>query len=765
MMFMGPQKYNHRQLVKDLRAGDEDVCIFALRTVIQLEQGNLKGVSAIAELRSAIDGARGAWSEETAFYADRAQAHLDALEKSFLHPDELVEEDLSTAEIDLDDLASGDPDQVLRCLEMIRLQQETSARSRLLSMIRDAEDPELLVALLDALAVTGEATNLFELRRLDDHANRRVRATYVDCLAALAEDAATLERMVSPFLQDKDGTVRSRAVCHLGPADFSAVSAAAERTMASKEVVDRAALAEAMAAIESDEILPFLRKLCEDPEDTVRLKLLESLDRAQHPQRNFVIKKLTKDPSPLVKKVAREAQGRLEAERLLAMGGFQAPKGKENVPSIEEIHAQEELDPIDLNDLRKEATAIKLQCLHKIRQRAFKAGRQAVFDLLGVSEDVEVLTTILRCLTVIGAGKDADAVSHFLTHTEASVRAAAAEALNQLGKPAQILYLILPMLHDEALEVRGTAARAILAFQPNEVLQALGGMTTHKSVTLRHRSLGLLLHYSGDAITQTLRRMAGDPAPEVRLRLAQGPLEYHPWADEIIAHLARDPVPEVAQAARTAATQRQHLRAQGKIPPTPPPLGRLLEVARRTDQEAESRRAELEAQEIERLAQLEVEAQKASQVLKQKGVGGLAEKIGEDISARNERQNILLNRDNLLVALGTKLYKYVKAKEIRHPDYERTVFLIDKYRHHLKGSEKKSEEVGLWGALKSMAGMNQDEEKTARAEEKLRQTYIELGRICMDLSYKQNVIHHQLEIEYIELEAAEKRIHELGLEG
>jgi HEAT repeat protein len=769
MNFMGPQKYNHRQLVKDLRGEDEDVCIFALRTVIQLEQGNLKGVTAIKELCNAINGASSGWSEETRFYADRALAHLKSIEHQFLHPEE-EEEDLSKAEIDLEDLEAGDSEVVLRCLKMILIQEEVGARSRLLSMIQTVSDPQLLVALLQALAAIGEPATLFELRRLDDHANRRVRATYVQTIAALAENRAGGERLIAPFLKDKDGTVRSQAIAFLGPEDFEQVRAALDRTLTSKEVSDRAALTEALAAIQSEDVLPYLRNLCEDPDDSVRLKLLESLDRTGHPQRNFVIKKLTKDSSKIVARVAREAQGRLEAERLLAMGGFKAPEGKRNVPTVQEIHAQEDLDPIHLEDLKKESSVIKLQCLHKIRQRAYQQGRQAVFDLLGVSEQEEVLATILRCLTVIGAEKDADAVSHFLTHPGPQVRAAAAEALNQLGKPMQILYLLLPMLHDPALEVRGTVARAILAFEPGDVLKALSGMTLHASVTIRSRTVGLLLHYSGDAVSSTLTRMARDPAPEVRHLLASKPLPFEPWAEDILTLLAQDPVPEIAQATRTTGAQRQRFRESGRTHPALPPLTQLLEVARQTDREAESRRAELEALEAERLQQLEEQVRQAQEGSKGKkvaksGVEGLAEKLGDDIIARKERENILLNRDNLLVALGQKLYKYVKAREIQHADYDRTIYLLDKYRHHLKDQPKAEATGGLWGALKNMAGVGEKEEQAARTEAKIHKAYIELGKICLDLSYKKNVIHHQLEIEYIELEAALKRIEDLGIEG
>jgi len=751
-MLLGPQKYNHRQLVKDLRGGDEDVCIFALRTIIQLERANLRNLDAIGELRSAIEGAQGNWSEETRFYANRALEHLAAIEKALSAPEE--DEDLQTAELDPDDLRAEDPDVVVRCLRMIELQEAKEARGDILRMLREAKDPQLLVALLSAFGVVGEQSDLFELPRLGDNPNRRVRATYVGTIARIASEVAVGASIVEPFLKDRDGAVRARAIEYLGPADFGKVREALEATLASKEVADRAALASAVAAIRDDEVVSAIRALSEDPEDMVRLKLLESLDRADHPQKSFVIKKLGKDSSKPVRKVALEAQSRVDAERLLAMGGFQAPEGKRKGPTVEEALTGEELDPIDLEDLKKEDPTVKLQCLYKIREREYTRAHQAVFDLLGVTEDEEVLAVILRCLTVIGSARDADAVIHFLTHVSARVRAAAAEALVQLGPSNQILFLLLPMLHDDALEVQGVVARALRRFEMPEILRALGGMTNHKNTAIRRRTIFFLSHYSGDAVRATLQRMTRDSAPEVRQTLAARLIGLGDWADPILATMTSDPIEEVALTARQATAARQRHAAAGRSRESHPALDQLPQVAAEIETRAAARQLELEAEEKARREEL---AASAAAAKRRSGVGGIA----DDLTARKEREMIYLNRDNILAAMGKKLHGFVKSKAIQQREYDKAVFLVDKYAHLLKQGPTKEETGGLWGALAKMAGVEQQDERRARNEEKLRQAYIELAKVCRDLSYKQGVIHPELDIDYIELEQVERRIETL----
>lgn len=756
-MFFGPQKYNHRQLVKDLRAGDEDLCIFTLRTVIKLEKGNLKNIEAIGELRSAIEGAQEGWSTETRFYATRALEHLGALEKSFLSPHGDEDEDLSKAEIDVDELGVDDPEVVVRCLRAIEIQKETSATDEVARLLKTASDPAVLVAALGALGAIGEQTRLFELKKFNDNPNRRVRATYVDTIAALASERTVGAMMVEPFLKDADGAVRARAIAYLGVEDFEKVRGAIEKTVASKEVADRAALAAALTSITNDEVVAYVRQLAEDDEEMVRLKLLESFDRSDHPQKTFLIKKLSKDPAKPVRRIALEAQSRLDTERLLAMGGFQQPEGRANIPTVEETLAAEELDPIDLDDLKAEAPAVVLQCLHKIRERTHEKAHQPVFDLLGTTENEEILATTLRCLTVIGAARDTEAVMHFLTHGAPRVRSAAAEAMSQLGTKTQILFLLLPMVHDAALEVQGVAARAVLRYEQAEVMQALGAMTTHQAVPIRIRTVHFLANYAGEAVQKTLARMARDQAPQVRHAVATRSLPLEPWADQVLAELSKDPVEDIANAARYLISARQRHREDGRSYPQLPSLERLFEVARGIEEDWKVRRKELDAEEEARRKEVEDAARAAAQTGKG-AVEALAKKVGDDLTARREREMVYLARDNILAAMGKKLHMLIKAKAIQHAKYEKPVYLVDKYLHLAKQVGGKKEAGGFWGALKKAAGVEEEDDRKLRNDEKVRQAYIDLGKVCRDLSYQEGVIHPQLDIDYVELDAAEKRV-------
>lgn len=760
-MFFGPQKYDHRQLVRDLRGEDEDVRIFALRTIIQLEKGNLQDRQAVLDLKRVIGEDIEGWHEDTRFYAATAIEHLDTLDQSFIRPeDDGPVADPATAEIDVDDLDLEDPRAVAFCLRCIIAQEHSAARSKVVAKLSRTEDPRELVGLLEALGVIGELETLYEIPRFGDHPNRRVRATFVEMLVGIAGDDTSGDSMIEPFLEDADGAVRARAIGHLGRKRPDQVMPALEATIQSNEPSDRAAAAEAVARLTDDAFIPVVRKLAEDADETVRLKLLECVDRADHPQKNWVIKKLLKDEVVEVKRKAHEAQTRIDAARLLAMGGFQGPpNASKNAPTLEDLHDAEAIQQIDLEDLKAEDPMVKLNCLKKIRQRADEEAHGPVADLLGVTENVEVLAAILRCLTVIGSAKDAGAVMHFLAHPDAGVRAAGAEALNQLGTPKQILFLLLPMLHDSDVEVQGMAARAVRRFEWEAITNALGGMSRSDSPAIRARTVFLLSHYSGPAVKATLKRLAVDKVAGVRATLARRPLPLEPWADEILDTLAADPEEDVATPARQAKVVRERQRARGLPAPELPPLEAIPNVAEMLEAKGNARR-------------LEREAEASPPGTGDQGGGGspedgktsieaMAIKVADDMTARKEREMIYLNRDVLLEALGKKVHALLRSKTVRNPAYDKPSFLVDKYRHLVKESEEDQGGGGFWGAVKAMAGVQEEKSKKARNQEKLRHAYVELGKTCMSLNLNRNVFHNQLETEYLELEAVYKKIEAL----
>jgi HEAT repeat protein len=756
-MFFGPQKYDHRQLVRDLRGEDEDVRIFALRTIIQLEKGNLENHQACLDLKRVIEEDIEGWHEDVRFYATTAVEHLEALDQSFIRPeDDGPAEDPAAADIEVDDLDSEDPKVRAFCLRCIVAQEHTAARSKVVAKLTSTEDPRELVGLLETLAVIGELETLYEIPRFGDHPNRRVRATFVDMLIGIAGDDASGDTMIEAFLEDADGAVRARAIGHLGKKKPDKVMAALDATVTSNEPSDRAAVAAAIAGLDDDAFIPVVRKLAEDADETVRLKLLESVDRADHPQKNWVIKKLLKDEVVEVKKKAHEAQTRIDAARLLAMGGFQAPpNASKNAQTLEDLHDAEAIQKIDLEDLKKEDPAIKLNCLKKIRQRADEDAHGAVVDLLGVTENVEVLAAILRCLTVIGSARDAAAVMHFLTHPDAGVRAAGAEALNQLGTPKQILFLLLPMLHDGDIEVQGMAGRAVRRFDWDAITNALGGMSRSDSPAIRARTVYLLSHYSGAAVKATLKRMARDKVAPVRATLARRPLPLEDWADEILEQLAGDPDEAVSTPARQAKVVRERLRAKGEPGPNLPALETIPNVAEMLEAQGSARRVEREAQEA---ASVTVDPELGPAGDGKTSIEAMAMKVADDMTARKEREMIYLNRDMLLEALGKKVHALLRSKTVSNAAYDKPSFLVDKYRHLVKDSEEDDGGGGFWGAVKAMAGVQEEKSKRERNLEKLRQAYVELGKTSMDLNLNKNVFHNQLETEYLELEAVYRKI-------
>ncbi len=747
MDFFGPTKYNHRQLIRDLKQGDEDIAIFALRTIIQLEQKNLAGgVGTLNDLRTTIRQVMGNWPEEVRFYATRALEKLDAIEKAASEPAEEASD--ADADIDLADLSSDDPRVVTQCLRRIEAQSYASAAAPLRELLAKSTDPAQQAEVIAALAAVGNTQDMFAIKKLQTNPSARVRAACVDAFVRLANDPLISNTMIAGFLEDRDGVVKARAIRHLGVADFAKCVPAIESCMASREVADRAALAEALTEVKTDDTTPYLRKLAEDSEETVRAKLLDCLKKADHPQKVFLSEKLRKDPSPSVRKVAGEVIKVVQTQRLLSMGGFdmQVPDKLKGMTSIEDLQAQEEIDPIDLEHLKHREPAIKLQCLYKIEQRRFEKAYQPVLGLLGTSESEEILVAVLRCLAAIGTNREVDAVMHFLAHSSGAVRAAAARAVEQLGNKTQVIFLLLPMLHDADVEARGTAGRAIQRHPMADIESHLQAMVGHKALGLRARAAHFLTHFSGATAQSLLTRVVADPAPQVRWVLANARLSPEDFSDQLLEKLAGDAEEKIRVAAgHNRAALEKRRRSGGESEPFPG-LDALHDIARAN------------AEAAEQAAESAAAARAAATSPDESAMGALVGKVARDLTAQRELANLELLRDNLLEGMGRKLYAMIKRRQIQHAAYDKPTFVIDKYTHLLKTGKTSSEDNSLWGKLSKMAGVQKEDQGNAKALETLRQNFIELGRIAMDLSYKENLIHKELNLEYNEIEEAEKKV-------
>lgn len=765
MDFFGPQKYNHVQLIRDLRSGDDDVAILTLRTIMNLQRSNFRTEKgALEALLETLEELLPGWPDEVKFYATSAVDHVKNLQKQTFGGDE-EEESLEDAPIDLAELDSHDMDEITHCLAKIAAQEHTPALEPISRMIPKEKDPAMLAALIECLGAIGTSKELFLLKEFTGNPNARVRATCVPAIARLARDPNISVPMIEPFLEDKDENVQAVAVRFVGAHDFDKVEELIGQLLGSKEVSARATLAESLSHLESEGVNKALRTLADDPEDIVRIKVMESLNRTDHPQKIFIAEAMKRDSSDIVRRVARDVIEQFQTKRLLQMGGFgevETPQGTSPpIKSIDEMVAEEELDAINLDDLRSDDVDRKLKCLLRIRQRAFRKGYQAVKNLLGTTENVTLLREVLRCLTVIGSGRDVDAVMHFLSHVNPRVRAAAGAAIAQVANRTQTIFLLLPMLHDEDLEVRGVAARTLLDVELPEILKHIQAMSTWNAVPIRGRLMKFLSHYHDADVVKLLQMGAQDKAPQVRFVIANLGLPLEDWADQIFAVLGKDPVEQIQQLATRAQAVRQRKRSQGATTEPLPTLQQIHEVAARFAEEAKPLEAQREAEEAAALKGGAVE-----DVDKSAMEAFVDRMTAPDEDLKKDLEMLEMNRDVLYEAFGRKVYQLIKGKKVTHADFERNVYIVDKYTHIEKGKGKKQEkEVSLWGALKSMAGVtSKDEEKSERIKETIRENYIEIAHTAIQLSYKENLDYPGLQMEFLEVEKIAKRIEDWKVE-
>ena len=757
---MAADKYNYKKLVRDLNGGDDDIAIFALRTIIKVERGKLgREEEAIEILIETINSLMSSWPSEIKFYGQRAIEHLNTLKA----PDEPeLDENIEEAPIDLDDLDDEDIRKVIHCLKKIEAQKYDDADKKVRSMLEGARDPLLIAALLAALGAVGSSSDLFLVKQFTTHTNGRVRATCVDTIKCLAEAPEVAIGMIESFLKDRDGSAKARAIKFIGSHQIEKVEAAIDEMLQSDSVSDRTNLAEAICTITNDKVVPFLKRISEDPDETVRLKVLETIEREEHPQKAFILKKMVKDSSPTVLKVAKEALRRYETKRMLSIGGFQsmipddAPAHRK-MKNLEEIQNEEELDPINLDDLRDPNPDVKLQCLQKIRQRTFERGYKQVVEVLGVAENVEILTEALRCLTVIGTSKDVEAIMHFVNHVEAPVRAAAAEAIEQLANKTQIIFLLLPMVHDEAPEVRHVAARAITRFDRESILGAVAKMSAHPAKAIRYRLFQYLSNYTGHAVMGYFSRGYSDKAAAIRRVTAQAMyLQEDERAKKILEALSKDPDERVKTEASRVLLALGRKR-EGTEATKLPDLNKAYEVAKQIMGQA---LIEIEEQtkEAER-AQFAAASKRGE--LERSSVKAFVGKVSSDLNSKKELEMLELNKNVIMGDMGRKIYKMILRKQVNHKKYDRVVFLIKKFKHlEQQGPGKQDEEKGFWAKIQDMAGVEKEDEHLKKIKEKLNQQYIELGRVAFQLSYTENVLYQDLHMEYIELEAVVKRIAE-----
>lgn len=750
---MASGKYNYKKLINDLRGEDLDIVIFGLRTIIKINRGQLGSEDiAVPSLIKVVVELLPSWPEEVSFYGKRALEHLKTLEREEVPDDH---ESLEDAPIDLDSLSSDNKRIVLDTLKKIEVQKYSDARELILGMLRSANDSLLISALLSALGQTGNSSDLFVVKNFTGHTNDRVRATCVAAIGGLSEDPHVVKAMVEPFLKDRGGLPRAAAVRIVAPIDFSLVEEAVNISIGSENVSDRAAMAESICSLECDEAVPFIKKMAEDSDETVRMKVLESLERGDHGQKAFILKRMVKDSSPLVGKVAREALRRYETQRMLSIGGFKSmlptdlPASKK-MKEIEEMQGAEELDPIDLGDLQDPDPTLKLICLRKIRQRSYEKAYEAVVDLLGVAENVDILAATINSLTVIGSRDDVSALSHFVAHGASSVRAATAGAIDQLATKEQAMYLLLPMIFDESPSVCLVAGRAMKRIPEEEILMALNRMAGHPSKAVKITVVKFLSHFSGSGVIKTFYSYLKTQEPLIRMLVLNALFEQKdPRAAELLQALVNDPVKKISSEAKKFMTIKARPGFEDSQPELPPlsSFSRVLEqIILRSEKEVG---AQLAAD-----ASVKAEAEEVTE-------GGLVGRIAVDLTSRKELSMLELNRKVIHTDMGKKVYRLIQKKQVNHKAYEKTVFLIKKFKHQETSvPQKAAENKGFWDRIQEAAGIDKEDPELKKLTQKIEDQYAELGRIAFHLSYTENEIYQDLHMEYIELESVENKITE-----
>jgi HEAT repeat protein len=759
---MASGKYNYKKLINDLRGDDLDIVIFGLRTIIKINRGQLGAEDvAVPALVKVVVELLPLWPEEVIFYGQRALEHLKTLEREEVSDDD---ESFEDALIDLEALSSDNKRIVLDTLKKIEVQKYSDGRELILKMLKTADDSLVISALLSALGQIGNSSDLFVVKNFTGHTNDRVRATCVAAIGGLSEDLDVVKAMVEPFLKDRGGLPRAAAVRIVAPLDFALVGEAVNLSILSDNVSDRAAMAEALCSIECDEAVPYIKQLSEDSDETVRMKILESLERGDHGQKAFILKRMVKDPSPLVAKVAREALRRYETQRMLSIGGFKSMLPQDlpaarKMKEIEDMQGAEELDPIDLDDLKDPDITLKLVCLRKIRQRSYQKAYEAVVDLLGVAENVDILAATISSLTVIGSGDDVPALSHFVAHGASSVRVATAGAIDQLATKEQAMYLLLPMIFDESAAVCLAAGRAMKRIPVEEILAALNRMAGHSSRAVKITMVKVLSHFSGSGVIKVFYSYLRTQDPSFRMMVLKSLFKQKdPRATEMLSALANDSNRKISSEAKRFIT----IKARPGFEDTQPDLPPLSSFAEVLDDIVLRSEKEVEAQLAEE-ASSRVEAGNVNEA-------GLVERISVDLTSRKELSMLELNRKVIHMDMGKKVYRLILKKEVNHKAYEKAVFLIKKFKHQETSvPHKAAENKGFWGQIKEAAGMEKDDGELKKLNLKIDDQYAELGRIAFLLSYTENEIYPDLHMEYIELESVENKIARkkeiLGLKG
>lgn len=746
-----PPKINIKRVMLDLAQSDDDIRIFALRTVIRIESEDVAQLTdEIRTLRERIESSLGDWVEEVQFYGRQA---LDHLKRELDHIDDRERERSAPAEsdeIDLSELESDDESRVMACLQRLAKEGDDYARPAVERLLKDTTDANVIALCLDALKEFGGRIDLFAFRDYLRHTNDRVRSSTVALIAALCETEVMLS-LVRPLLEDPNRRVVCEAIVAVGLHEPATIAPLLEGMGRSQSEEDRVNLPAVLVRLNNEKYMAMIKDLAQDSSPAVRLKVVEALASSELEQKTFLLKILIRDGDKQIASRARMALQRDQTAKLLQDGSIETSQVDMDIVDFS--------PKLDLEELKAEEPERQLACLREIEASDHAQAHDALVEFLGLTENRALLAEAIRVLAHVGSSGDLNVLLHFTNHDAVAVRIAAARAVAQLADPARVVYFLVPLLLDADHRGRGAVGRLLGRFGLNNVLSCLQAMVCSPRERDRQSGIAVLLAHGGPKVVQALGQVIRDPSPAIRrfiaTELIRRPVDE---AQQLLSPMTTDADPTVkAEAIKSLQIlKRRQSSSAAPLPPLPP-LEQLLNSAVASSDDLSiddllgGGRRKLSSSGIHRRPRKD----QSIRVRDWLGRNRL------NLESSRELRELVRGRDEMLHSVGDKLWKFVKAGKIKNEAFDRPIFKIKKFLHLLEGQKASDAETGPTGFLakiQNAAGLETRSQRAAQLEGELDGAFRELGRVLLRLHEEEGLVVEDFHDEYYNLDKMERAI-------
>lgn len=201
---------------------------------------------------------------------------------------ELEELELSTAEVMVGGLHDPDPVVRMENLNEILAQKDRSLAQQLAARLPLEDDLKVLTKLILAVGKLGRKKDARRLQTYLTHGEKRLRASAVEALAMLGDEAGL--KACIPLLEDEDNRTRANAVV-------------------------------ALKDLDGVDVVPVLKEMAKHPDKDMRLSAVYAALEIGTPQIDPVLDYLLKDKEQDVKDKALSALTLLEDQRMAPMRG------------------------------------------------------------------------------------------------------------------------------------------------------------------------------------------------------------------------------------------------------------------------------------------------------------------------------------------------------------------------------------------------------------------------------------------------------------